>query len=188
MLKYHIIIKYTMRYERIKGFREKYIPYNEIIEKMDLRPDDIIIDMGAGDGFYSKIFADKISKGRVYAVERNPDVIPHLEKNLTEMSNFTIVNEDMCNVDIMDFNKIFFSTVFHDIECRKDILNFMINNSKKPLNVYLIEFNKKSSMGPPLDIRICHDELKNIFTDAGFKPGIHMEFEYNYFDSYYVEK
>jgi hypothetical protein len=30
-------------------------------------------------------------------------------------------------------------------------------------------------------------ELKNIFTDAGFKPGIHMEFEYNYFDSYYME-
>ncbi|WP_337860853.1 rRNA adenine N-6-methyltransferase family protein [Ferroplasma sp.] len=177
-----------MRYERINEFREKYIPYNKIVEEMNLKSDDIIIDMGAGDGFYSKIFADKLTSGKVYAVERNPDVIPHIGKRLMDMSNFSIVNEDMCRVDIKGFNKIFFSTVFHDIECRKDVLNFMINNSKKPLNVYLIEFNKKSEMGPPLDIRICHDELNEIFTDAGFKPGIHMDFEYNYFDSYYMEK
>ena len=52
-----------MRYERIHEFREKHIPYKTIIEKMQLAPDDIIIDMGAGDGFYSKIFADKVSSG-----------------------------------------------------------------------------------------------------------------------------
>jgi 16S rRNA A1518/A1519 N6-dimethyltransferase RsmA/KsgA/DIM1 with predicted DNA glycosylase/AP lyase activity len=177
-----------MRYERLHEFREKYIPYREIIEKMDLKPDDVIIDMGAGDGFYSKIFADKLSSGMVYAVERNPDVIPKIENKLMDMPNFRIVNEDMCRVDIKGFNKIFFSTVFHDIECRKDVMDFMINNSKKPLSVYLIEFNKKSTMGPPVNIRICHDELNKIFTDAGFKPGVHMDFEYNYFDSYYMEK
>ena len=139
-----------MRYERIKEFREKYIPYNKIVEKMDLKPDDVIIDMGAGDGFYSKLFADKLKNGKVYAIERNPDVLPHLQRNLMEMKNFEVVNENMCHVDIKGFNKIFFSTVFHDIECREDIIDFMIRNSKKPLNVYLIEFNKKSAMGPPL--------------------------------------
>jgi Precorrin-6B methylase 2 len=178
----------SMRYERIQGFREKYIPYNKIIEKMELKPDDVIIDMGAGDGFYSKLFADKLTSGKVYAVERNKDVIPHIEKNLMEMKNFKIVNEDMCNLDIKGFNKIFFSTVFHDIECRKSVLDFMVHNSKKPLTVYLIEFNKKSTMGPPIDIRICHDELNKIFVEAGFQPGLHMDFEYNYFDSYYLEK
>ncbi|ARD84288.1 methyltransferase [Ferroplasma acidiphilum] len=177
-----------MRYERIKEFREKYIPYNKIVEKMDLKPDDVIIDMGAGDGFYSKLFADKLKNGKVYAIERNPDVLPHLQRNLMEMKNFEVVNENMCHVDIKGFNKIFFSTVFHDIECREDIIDFMIRNSKKPLNVYLIEFNKKSAMGPPLDIRICHDELNKIFTESGFQPGLHMDFEYNYFDSYYLEK
>jgi predicted RNA methylase len=187
MLKYHIIIKHHMRYERIKEFRGKYIPYKKIIEKMDLKSDDIIIDMGAGDGFYTKIFADRLIDGKVYAIERNPDVMPRLIKNLEKNDNFSVVNKDMCKIDLAGFNKVFFSTVFHDIECRKEVLDFMINNSKKPLVVYLIEFNKKSTTGPPIHIRICHDDLKKIFTNAGFSEGPHMDFEYNYFDSYYME-
>ena len=71
-----------MRYERIHEFREKHIPYKTIIEKMQLAPDDIIIDMGAGDGFYSKIFADKVISGMVYVIEQNSDVIRYIEKNI----------------------------------------------------------------------------------------------------------
>ena len=173
-----------MRYERIHEFREKHIPYKTIIEKMQLAPDDIIIDMGAGDGFYSKIFADKISNGMVYVVEQNSDVIRYIEKNMEGRKNYKIINEDMCNLDVKGFNKIFFSTVFHDIDCREDILKFIKENSRKPAYVYLIEFNKKREMGPPMNIRINHEELNGIFTAAGFKAEMHMDFEYNYFDSY----
>ncbi len=176
-----------MRYERIHEFREKHIPYKTIIEKMELAPDDIIIDMGAGDGFYSKIFAEKVNKGMVYVVEQNSDVIKYIEKNMDNRNNYKIINEDMCRLDVSGFNKIFFSTVFHDIDCHDDILQFIKKNSRKPVYVYLIEFNKKGEMGPPMNIRITHDEMNKIFTDAGFKPGIHMDFEYNYFDSYSIE-
>ena len=187
MLKYRMIIAYFMRYERIHEFREKHIPYKTIIEKMQLAPDDIIIDMGAGDGFYSKIFSDKVSKGIVYVVEQNSDIIKYIEKNMEKRNNYKIINEDMCNLDVKAFNKIFFSTVFHDINCQDGILKFIKENSKKPLYVYLIEFNKKGEMGPPMDIRITHEELNKIFTDAGFEPDLHMDFEYNYFDSYWIK-
>ncbi len=187
MLKYGMFISNYMRYERIHEFREKYIPYNEIIREMNLAPEDVIIDMGAGDGFYSKIFAGKVKNGMVYVVEQNANVIKYIEKNMDGRDNYKIINEDMCNLDIKDFNKIFFSTVFHDIDCHDDILKFIKESSRKPVYVYLIEFNKKGQMGPPMDIRITHDLLNQIFTDAGFKPGIHMDFEYNYFDIYSFE-
>jgi ubiquinone/menaquinone biosynthesis C-methylase UbiE len=176
-----------MRYERIQEFREKHIPYNKIIEEMKLAPDDIIVDMGAGDGFYSKIFADKVINGMVYVVEHNTNVIKYIKENMGDRKNYKIINEDMCTLDVRGFNKIFFSTVFHDINCHNDILKFIKENSRKPVYVYLIEFNKKGEMGPPVDIRINHDQLNKIFTDAGFIPGAHMDFEYNYFDVYSFE-
>jgi len=175
------------RYDRITEFREKYTPYNKIIEKMELKNDDIIIDMGAGDGFYSILFSKYIKNGIIYSVEKNPEAIELINKKIGEIKNIKIINEDMCKLDIKGFNKIFFSTVFHDIDCREEIINFIKNNSKKPVNVILIEFKKNSMMGPPLNIRISHEELKNIFENHGFKLKEHMDFEYNYCDIYVLK-
>jgi len=172
------------RYDRITEFREKYIPYNKIIEKMELKDDDIIIDMGAGDGFYSILFSNYIKNGIIYSVEKNPEAIELINNKINNIKNIKIINEDMCKLNIKYFNKIFFSTVFHDIDCKGDVINFIKSNSKKPVDVTLIEFKENSIMGPPLNIRINHEELKNIFENHGFKLKEHMDFEYNYCDIY----
>ena len=172
------------RYEGIGEFREKYIPYNEIIKMADLKDDDIIIDMGAGDGFYSLLFSDYIKNGIIYSVEKNPEAVELINKKIGDIKNIRVVNEDMCGLKIKNFNKIFFSTVFHDIKCREDVINFIKNNSKKPLTAILIEFKKNSIRGPPAGIRIDHNKLKNIFESSGFTLKYHEDFQYNYADIY----
>ncbi len=172
------------RYDGVGEFREKYIPYNEIIKMADLKDDDIIIDMGAGDGFYSLLFSNYIKNGTIYSVERNPEAIELINKKTGGIKNIKIINEDICGLKIRGFNKIFFSTVFHDIKCRDYVIDFIKNNSKKPLTAILIEFKKNSIRGPPADIKIDHDELKNIFESNGFTLKYHRDFLYNYVDIY----
>ncbi len=171
-------------YDRIGEFRNKYIPYREILKRMELKSDDSIIDMGAGEGFYTRLFSDALTEGEVYCVEKNPAVFTKLKSNIGGAGNVKIINKDMCELQITNFNKIFFSTVFHDIDCMDDIMKFMKINSRKPLHAYLIEFNMESIMGPPEEIRIEHKELKEIFESAGFELKDHLDFKYNYYDEY----
>ncbi|MEM0139883.1 MAG: rRNA adenine N-6-methyltransferase family protein [Ferroplasma sp.] len=173
-----------MDYERIAEFRNKHIPYREILEKMMLKSNDSIIDMGAGEGFYTKLFAEIISDGEVFCVEREPSAFPRLKASIGDYGNVKIINKDICDLQLKGFNKVFFSTVFHDIDCVEDVMKFMKSNSRKPLHVYLIEFNMESKMGPPLDVRIEHDELVKIFNSYGFTLAEHMDFKYNYFDEF----
>lgn len=174
-------------YDKISEFREKYLPYNDIIKMADLNDNDIIIDMGAGDGFYSLLFSNYIKNGIIYSVEKNPEAIELINNKIGTVKNIKVINEDMCRLNIKGFNKIFFSTVFHDIDCRKYVMDFMKNNSKKPLTAILIEFKKNGIMGPPVNIRIEHSELKNIFESYGFTLKDHRDFEYNYADIYILK-
>ncbi len=60
------------------------------------RPDTVFVDVGANIGYFTVLAGSSIrngGKGRVIAVEPNPDCLPLLERNL-------IINWSMCPIDI----------------------------------------------------------------------------------------
>ncbi len=173
------------RYDRINEFREKNIPSGDVLSAADLNRNDIIVDVGAGSGYYSRLFADYVDT--VYSVEINPEAVELIRKNSMDKNNIKIINEDICSLDIKNFNKVFYSLVFHDIECKDYIFNFMIGNSKKPLKVILIEFKNNAPMGPPVNIRIEHDRLKKIFENHGFREENYIDLKYNYINTYIMK-
>ena len=56
----------------------------EIVEGFAPQPGQVVVDLGANIGVYSLVQSRKMGgKGRVYAVEPNPDVYKRLQKNVT---------------------------------------------------------------------------------------------------------
>lgn len=64
------------------------------LSKMRLKPDSIIWDVGAGTGSVSVEAAVYCKQGKVFAVEKNPDAVNLLEKNLEafELENLEIIS------------------------------------------------------------------------------------------------
>ena len=172
---------HNFNYERALEFREKYIPLPDVLEVANPLPEDILVDIGAGDGFYSIIFAERVKK--VYYVDPSETARELLKKNIgkTPVNNLTVVSDDVCeNLDIAGYNKVFFSNSFHDIICREDLIDRLKKNSSENLEIILTEFKLESEIGPPVEIRIDQEHLDRIFSSKGFRLMKRIELRYHY--------
>lgn len=61
---------------------------------------DVVWDIGANVGFYTKQFADKVgSEGKVYGFEPSPKTISILNQNIAGLQNVTTVNKALSDYD-----------------------------------------------------------------------------------------
>src|SRR5689334_1885473 len=51
---------------------------HEVIQALALKPDAAVADIGAGTGYFSVRLAHMVPKGKVYAVDLEPDMVRHL--------------------------------------------------------------------------------------------------------------
>ncbi|MGP6206553.1 rRNA adenine N-6-methyltransferase family protein [Cuniculiplasma sp. SKW3] len=166
-------------YERMDEMRQKMVDVDKILDFMDLKVDDIICDMGSGSGFYSVLFAKKCN--HVYSFEWNERGNNILKKKMSDekINNVTIRNENICEKSTFpDCTKVFFSNSFHDFECREELIERFQGKSRP--DFILIEFNKDTEMGPPVEIRIDKKELNEIFSRHNYRLKKTMDFHSNY--------
>ncbi len=155
-------------YGKSAEMRKKYIPFEKVLSIVDLNKTDVIMDIGGGDGFYSKLFSERCAK--VYYVDASSPAIELVKEKTQETpGNIEIMHENICSTNLPgDMNKIFFSNSFHDIECREELIDRLTEAAGKPLTFILIEFKKNASFGPPESIKIGQDELDRIFQSHGY--------------------
>jgi 16S rRNA (adenine1518-N6/adenine1519-N6)-dimethyltransferase len=77
----------------------------KIIAGMELKPSDIILEIGAGRGELTQALAEKVKK--VYAVEIDPNLCGVLKDDFEKYSNLRVINQDILKFDIRKhFDKI----------------------------------------------------------------------------------
>ncbi len=74
-----------------------------IVNAMDIQPDDIVLEIGPGIGTITKEAANRCKK--VYAIEIDKSLIPILNKTLEENENVEIINNDILKIDIKELFK-----------------------------------------------------------------------------------
>ncbi|WP_457945299.1 16S rRNA (cytosine(1402)-N(4))-methyltransferase RsmH [Caproiciproducens sp. LBM24188] len=57
------------------NFQHKPVLFDETIESLNIRPDGIYIDGTAGGGGHSQAIADRLTTGRLIAIDQDPDAI-----------------------------------------------------------------------------------------------------------------
>jgi ubiquinone/menaquinone biosynthesis C-methylase UbiE len=132
-------------YRRSAGRRYPYRAKSDyVLKELDLRPGDVVIDIGAGDGWWSDLFAKAVGKkGVVHAAEvvqkhvdsmrkrfaKSPQVRPYLSDK-----DSTTLPENSCDL-------AFFSQSFHHLDSttRIDYLRHLRKVVKPLGRVVIIE-------------------------------------------------
>jgi 16S rRNA (adenine1518-N6/adenine1519-N6)-dimethyltransferase len=73
---------------------------NRIIDEVQPRPDETIIEIGPGQGALTSRLIEKT--GRVIAVEFDRELIPQLREQFASASNFRLIEADALNLDFCD--------------------------------------------------------------------------------------
>ena len=146
-----------------EGFLNKEL----ILKELHIRPGQIILDAGCGNGYMSKEFSRLLNQtGKVFALDPDGEAIEKLTKE-TQGSNIEAIEADITTTTPLEkssIDLIYLSTVLHGFT--KDEIESFKNEVKRLLKpngrLAIIEIKKEntSSIGPPLAIRFSPDELQ----------------------------
>lgn len=167
-------------YEASATMRGRYIPLDKVLDVLDPRKDDVIMDVGGGDGYYSLQFSRRCRK--VIYVDPSERAASIMDEKLNQgQNNIEVLQHSICSLEIpAEVTKIFFSNSFHDIECRKEFLERISGDPGLNIKFVLIEFRKDADIGPPAFIKIGQEELDSIFSEFDFRLVKRVELEKHY--------
>ena len=149
-------IAYIMGYEGInwleRSSREKEENTSKLIKNMKIKPTDIIADIGAGSGYHTFKIAPLVNKGKVFAVDIQPEMLLAIEANkkYIELKNIELVlgDEQTTNLPENTFDKILMVDVYHEFNYPKEMLQSIKKALKKEGQLFLIEYRLEDETIP----------------------------------------
>lgn len=133
-----------------------------MLKKLDVREGMTVCDMGCGNGFYTLQLAKMVGpKGRVYAVDIQPEMLRLMEARAAEegLENIESVLGDVDNpklpADSIDL--ILCVDVYHEFSHPEPMLGAMRNSLKKAGAMVLVEFREED---PEVPIKPLHKMSK----------------------------
>jgi len=164
-----------------------YLPFiKKVIRMAKIKPDDRILDLGAGTGRNACLMAKYLSeKGELIGVDISKDMIAQFEKRCANFPNVKIINRKI-NQTLPyknDFNKVFISFVLHGFpqNARKVIIENAFQSLKQNGEFLILDYNEFSLSDIPFYFRLAfklmecpyafdfiEKDWKKILANAGF--------------------
>ena len=152
-----------------------------VIETLRLRESDVVADIGAGTGYFSRRFARQVA--HVYAEDVDPEALSFLRREA--LAKVTVVPGKPENPMLPpnSCNVVFICDVLHIVKKRSVFLNNVVPALKRGGKVVIIDFYRRElPVGPPLWASLSEQEVKEDFLKAAFRLDKQLTFlPYQYF-------
>ena len=129
---------------------DRDLQVSEVIERLKLKPGDIVADIGSGSGSFSILMAKAIApNGILYAVDIDQAMLDHVA-NRAKAEGVTNLRTVLGGFDdpklpVKDVDVAFFHRVLHMIEHRQTYLNSTAKYLKPDGRIVVIDKNREDS-------------------------------------------
>ena len=157
----------------------------EVIEALRLARDAVVADVGAGTGYFAVRLAHAAPKGRVYAVDTEPDMVEHLKTRAQHagLKNLVAILGAPTDPRLPEkADLILLVDVYHHINDRERYFANLLPRLKTGGRVAIIDFRMDSPHGPPRAARVEAERVKAELKRAGYElREEHALLPYQYF-------
>jgi cyclopropane fatty-acyl-phospholipid synthase-like methyltransferase len=151
--------------------RDAWQKPHQVVESLKLAPDAVVADIGAGTGYFAVRLAHMTPKGRVYAVDIEPDMIKYVgeraqKSGLANLTPVLAAPDDPrlpAKVDL-----VLMVDTYHHIGQRDAYFRKLAGYLKPGGAVAIIDFTKTSPVGPPPESRLAPGDVKAEMQRAGY--------------------
>lgn len=128
--------------------REVFTQRENVIRALSLRPGMAVADVGAGTGFYTRLFADKVGKeGAVYAVDISASFLKHIAEESKKQGQSQVKTvlgaQDTTNLPKASVDLVFICDTYHHFE-KPGVVLASIHQALKPGGMLVvIDFDRR---------------------------------------------
>ncbi|WP_102344946.1 class I SAM-dependent methyltransferase [Bacillus sp. Marseille-P3661] len=153
--------------------RQERIHPNQVIEALELKESDTILDLGAGNGYYTIPLANS-TKEKVIAVDIERKMLDLLQERAAQLQvkNITYVESNLEEIQLDDNSaeKGLVAFVTHEIPDLDKALSEFRRLIKPGGKLVVLDWEAiEMEQGPPLNERISSDTMLKILEDNGFE-------------------
>jgi len=151
--------------------RDEWQKPHQVIQALELAPGAVVADVGAGTGYFSARLATMLPKGKVYAVDVEPDMVKHLAERARRegRKNLRAVQGAPADARLPEkVDLILFVDVHPHIDAREQYFRKLRASLKPGGRVAIIDFRLDSPEGPPKAARVAPEQVKAELKAAGY--------------------
>lgn len=120
------------------------------VENLNLEPDDVVADIGAGSGYFSSRIAQQVPQGKVYAVDIQPEMLEAIatlkEKRQIDNIETVLGAEDSPKLPPDSIDLAFMVDAYHEFAYPKEMMAGIVEALKPGGRVVLLEYRKENPM------------------------------------------
>ena len=136
--------------------REQWQKSSAILQRMALQPEMVVADIGAGTGYFSRLFALTLSGGRVHAIDCEPNMVAHMQQRFARegLANVSVHLSrvcDPCLPEIPDW--VFLANVYRFIQEREVFLRRLLAQMGQQTRGLLVDFKGAQAAVSPTQAR-----------------------------------
>lgn len=154
---------------------------DEVVEALALRKDEVVADIGAGTGYFTRRFAPRVA--RVYAVDVNQRLLDQIAGLRLPNVVTVLAGPDDPKLPDASVDTVFFCNVLHHIADRPAYYRKLARALKPEGRIVVLDFHKRPlPVGPPVEEKLSEQEMTEEFARAGFRLARSHDFlPYQYF-------
>jgi len=147
--------------------RDEWQKPHEVVMALKLRPDEVIADIGAGTGYFSRRFARHA--GKVLAVDIDPALLAIAAKDAPPNLTTVLALENDPKLALNSVDSVFFCDVLHHIANRPAYYAKLKAALKPGGRIVIVDFHKRElPVGPPPAMKLSAEEVRQEMQAAGF--------------------
>lgn len=130
---------------------------DKIVASLNLQPQSVVADVGAGTGYYTFRIAPLVPEGRVYAVEIQDELIETLVKRKSDSGahNVEVIRGDTQRVNLPanTLDMALLVDVYHELSWPREIIQSIRESLKPDGKIILVEYRGED---PSIRIKPLH--------------------------------
>lgn len=153
-----------------RSSRESEEQPQKVIAALQLKPDSVVADIGAGTGYFSFRIASQIPQGKVYAVDVQPEMLEMLKAKKIPNVEPILGSETDPNLPENSVNLALLVDAYHEFEYPKEMMAGIVRSLKPHGRVVLVEYRGENPfvLIKPLH-KMTQKQVRQEMTVAGLK-------------------
>jgi len=161
----------------------------EVVKKLELKPGGTVADIGAGTGYFTRLFAIAVGhKGKAIGLDIEPAMVEYMKEDAKKqwLTNYEarVVKPDDTGLPSKSVDVIFICNTYHHIEDRVNYLKKLTGALKSNGRIVIVDFYKKPLPVGPQSVahKISEEDVKKEFKKAGYRLTRSLDFlPYQYY-------